>query len=84
MDFFVSRESDFIIAKTPTTHYELKVGFMKGLEECADRLGVTCGDFLKETDVIKYSTTIGTNALIERNGPKLGLITTRASKTLYS
>jgi N-methylhydantoinase A/acetophenone carboxylase len=77
MDFFVSRESNFIITKTPTTHYELKVGFMKGLEECADKLGVTCGDFLKETDVIKYSTTIGTNALIERNGPKLGLITTR-------
>ncbi len=77
MDFFVSRESDFIITKTPTTHYELKVGFMKGLEECADKFGVTTGDFLKETDVIKYSTTIGTNALIERNGPKLGLITTR-------
>ena len=28
MDFFVSRESNFIIAKTPTTHYELKVGCM--------------------------------------------------------
>lgn len=77
MDFFVSKDSDFIITKTPTTHYELKVGFMKGIEECADRFGVSPQDFLKETDVIKYSTTIGTNALIERNGPKLGLITTR-------
>ena len=76
MDFFVSEESDYIITKTPTTHYELKVGFMRGIEECADKLGMSTEDFLKQTDVIKYSTTIGTNALIERNGPKLGLITT--------
>jgi N-methylhydantoinase A len=77
MDFFVNKESEYIITKTPTTHYELKVGFMKGIEECADKFGMSTEDFLKETDVIKYSTTIGTNALIERNGPKLGLITTR-------
>ena len=77
MDFFVSKGNEYIVAKTPTTHYELKVGFMNGLEECADRFGLNTLDFLHETDVIKYSTTIGTNALIERNGPKLGLITTR-------
>ena len=77
MDFFVSKGTEYILTKTPTTHYELKVGFMNGLEECADRVGLSTLDFLHETDVIKYSTTIGTNALIERNGPKLGLITTR-------
>jgi N-methylhydantoinase A len=77
MDFFVSKGNEYILTKTPTTHYELKVGFMNGLEECADRFGLSTLDFLNETDVIKYSTTIGTNALIERNGPKLGLITTR-------
>jgi N-methylhydantoinase A len=77
MDFFVNKDSEYIITKTPTTHYELKVGFMKGIEECAEKFGISTEDFLKQTDVIKYSTTIGTNALIERNGPKLGLITTR-------
>jgi N-methylhydantoinase A/acetophenone carboxylase len=77
MDFFVSKESEYVLTKTPTTHYELKVGFMRGVEECADRFGLSTEEFLKETDVIKYSTTIGTNALIERNGPRLGLITTR-------
>lgn len=84
MDFFVSKDDQFILAKTPTTHYELKVGFMKGLEECADQFNLDIADFLKQTDVIKYSTTIGTNALIERNGPKLGLITTRGFEdTIY-
>jgi len=77
MDFFVSKDSEYVLTKTPTTHYELKVGFMRGVEECADRFGLSTEEFLKETDVIKYSTTIGTNALIERNGPRLGLITTR-------
>ena len=28
------------------------------------------------SDAVKYSTTVGTNALIERTGPKVGLITT--------
>jgi len=84
MDFFVSKDNQFILAKTPTTHYELKVGFMKGLEECADQSNLDIVDFLKQTDVIKYSTTIGTNALIERKGPKLGLITTRGFEdTIY-
>ena len=84
MDFFVSHDDKFILTKTPTTHYELKVGFMKGLEECAGQFNLDMADFLKQTDVIKYSTTIGTNALIERNGPKLGLITTRGFEdTIY-
>jgi N-methylhydantoinase A len=77
MDFFVTKDAEYITTKVPTTRYELGVGFMKGLEESAEKLNETLQDFLKNTDAIKYSTTIGTNALIERSGPKLGLITTR-------
>jgi N-methylhydantoinase A/acetophenone carboxylase len=77
MDFFVSRDAEYITTKVPTTRYELGVGFIKGLEECAEKWNETIEGFLKNTDAIKYSTTIGTNALIERSGPKLGLITTR-------
>lgn len=77
MDFFVGKDAEYITTKVPTTRYELSVGFMKGLEESAERLNETLQEFLKNTDAIKYSTTIGTNALIERSGPKLGLITTR-------
>ncbi len=38
--------------------------------------GLKLNDFLNQTDAVRYSTTIGTNALIERTGPKLGMITT--------
>ena len=31
---------------------------------------------MRRCEPLRYSTTVGTNALIERTGPKLGLITT--------
>ena len=77
MDFFVARGDKYLTTKVPTTAYELGVGFVRGLEECAEKDGLNLEDFLANTDVIKYCTTIGTNILIEHTGPKLGLITTR-------
>ncbi len=77
MDFFVAKGDKYLTTKVPTTAYELGVGFLRGLEECAEKDGKTLEQFLANTDVIKYCTTIGTNILIEHTGPKLGLITTR-------
>ncbi len=77
MDFFVAKGENYITTKVPTTAYELGVGFVRGLEECAEKDGKPLEQFLADTDVIKYCTTIGTNILIEHTGPKLGLITTR-------
>ena len=31
-------------------------------------------ELLQSTDYIRYSTTLGTNALVERKGPQLGLL----------
>ena len=65
-----------LITKSPTTHYDLSVGFMRGIKQLARAQGIGMDEFLEATDAVRYSTTLGTNALIERNGPKLGLITT--------
>jgi N-methylhydantoinase A len=62
--------------KVPTTHYDLSVGFMRGIRELARSAGLDSQDYLAQVEAIRYSTTLGTNALIERSGPKLGLITT--------
>ncbi|MCB2187903.1 MAG: hydantoinase/oxoprolinase family protein [Deltaproteobacteria bacterium] len=76
-DFFAtSAGSGERAAKSPTTHYDLSVGFMKGVRGLAREYGLTLTDFLGRASAVRYSTTLGTNALIERNGPKLGLITT--------
>jgi len=76
-DFFAAQDKGKSnITKSPTTHYDLSVGFMKGVRELAGMNGLELTDFLKQVDAVRYCTTIGTNALIERTGPKLGLITT--------
>jgi N-methylhydantoinase A/acetophenone carboxylase len=72
----VSDDGRMRVAKTPTTHYDLAVGFMKGLKQLARESGSDLGALLGQVESIRYSTTVGTNALIERTGPKLGLITT--------
>ena len=63
--------------KSDTTHYDLKIGFMNAAKAAIDRAGSTVEQVLQEAQAIVYSTTVGTNALIERRGTKLGLITTK-------
>ena len=75
-DFFAENAEGARITKTPSTHYDLSVGFMKGIKDLSRKFDVGLGEFLGNTDAVRYCTTVGTNALIERTGPKLGLITT--------
>ena len=75
-DFFAENNEGTQVTKTPSTHYDLSVGFMKGIRDLSRKFGVGMKEFLGNTDMVRYCTTVGTNALIERTGPKLGLITT--------
>jgi N-methylhydantoinase A/acetophenone carboxylase len=63
-------------AKSPTTGYNLSVGFRRVVEDTARQLEMSMTDLLQKTAVIRYSTTLAMNTLIQRSGPKLGLITT--------
>ena len=63
-------------AKSPTTGYNLSVGFRRAVDEAARQLDLTLAKLLQQTAVIRYSTTLAMNTLIQRTGPKLGLITT--------
>lgn len=72
--------------KVDTTPHDLTVCFHKCIEEGASRLGFSkVEDMLKVTEAIKFSSTIGSNALIQKRGPKLGLIVTKGyEKNLFS
>ena len=48
----------------------------EAIAQAAERLGVDVERLLAETDIIRYSTTLAMNKLIERKGPKLGLLVT--------
>src|SRR5690606_8627491 len=75
-DCFINYKGQPVISKSQTTGYDLSVSFMKAIEKGADQLGLDLEELLSETDVIRYSTTVAMNKLIERKGPKLAFITT--------
>ncbi len=75
-DLFLSYDGKTVFAKTPTTGYNLSVGFMRAVRDAAGLLDVPVEELLKSTDVVRYSTTIAMNTLIQRTGLKLALITT--------
>lgn len=75
-DCFLVWDDKRIEAKAPTTHFNLSEGFMHSLSNAAEELGVDVSEILSEITSVRYATTLGTNALIERSGPRLGLITT--------
>lgn len=76
-DCFVRHDGRIVTAKVPTTHYDLSVCFRKVIESSAEKAGLDLAGLLGDAELIRYSTTIGINSLIERTGPPLGLITTR-------
>ena len=63
-------------AKTLTTPYDLSQCLVEGLAKASGAVFGTADveRLLLATDHIRYSTTQGTNALVERKGPRLGLI----------
>jgi N-methylhydantoinase A len=62
--------------KTVTTPYDLSKCLLDGLAKVAVEIygKPDLLSLLLSTDHIRYSTTQGTNALVERKGPRLGLI----------
>src|SRR5205809_2706652 len=64
------------IGKTPTTPYDLSVCFISAIEEVALEAGQDIESLLPRLGVVRYSTTVAMNRLIECRGPRVGLITT--------
>ena len=69
-----------VFAKSPSTPADQSLGVMAGLEELARRLGVTRADMLANTDRLVHGTTVATNALLERKGAKVALLTTEGHR----
>ena len=84
-DGFITAGDRIEMVKVDTTPHDLTVCFINCIEEGANRLGLSIEELLSKTSTIRYSTTIGTNCLLQKNGPKLGLIVTEGyAKSLYA
>ena len=75
-DCFVVWDGQYIEAKALTTHHNLALGFNEALEKANKVLGLELETILSEVDSVRYATTLGTNALIEHKGPKIGMLVT--------
>lgn len=80
-DICVNTGTEFSFTKTLTTPQDLSECLFKGIEKASEEI---FGDedlmrLLHETKHIRYSSTQGTNALVERKGPLLGFITDDAA-----
>ncbi len=75
-DCFVVWDQRSIEAKALTTHHDLAQGFDEALEAACAELGLTRAAVLSGVDSVRYATTLGTNALVERKGPRVGLLVT--------
>jgi N-methylhydantoinase A len=75
-DCFFVWDDHYVEAKALTTHHNLALGFNEALDLACKRADLDRGTVLAEVDSVRYATTLGTNALIERTGPKVGAIVT--------
>src|SRR5260370_31435603 len=69
-----------VLAKVPSTPQDPSLGVLDGLSLLATRLGLGLGALLASTDRIVHGTTVATNALLERKGATLGLLTTEGHR----
>lgn len=63
-------------AKVPTSAHDLTVCFLDCIQRGAEKLDRDAPDLLTEADLVRFSTTVGTNTVIEKTGPELGLLIT--------
>lgn len=55
-----------------------------GLKALSEQFGLDLATFMSRTELLVHGTTIATNMLIQRNGPRLGLLCTEGFRdTLY-
>jgi len=70
------------LAKAASTPSDPSVGVMEGLGLLAAELGQDLLTLLAETERIVHGTTVATNALLERKGAKVGLLTTEGHRDI--
>ncbi len=68
------------LAKAPSTPEDPSVGVLDGLRLLAEALRLDTAALLCQTERIVHGTTVATNALIERAGARVGLLTTEGHR----
>lgn len=81
-DGFFVKGKEAKTVKVATTPHDLTVCFLECIKSGARAFGVEVEDLLYETEIIRFSNTIGTNTIIQRDGSKVGLLVTKGREEL--
>jgi len=81
-DCYLSLDGRVSWGKASTTPDDFSRGFLNALAQASHGLDLEVEDLLAGATLLRYSTTIALNALLQRSGPRLGLITTRGHEDM--
>lgn len=76
--FTNTEEGISYIHKVPTTKEDPSIGMVSGVKEICERYGIE----LSSLDHVFHGTTIATNAILEHDGAKTGMITTEGYRDI--
>jgi N-methylhydantoinase A len=76
----VDEAGEVHFGKIASTPEDQSIGVMAGLEMMAARLSTPLDALLGQTERIVHGMTVATNALLERKGARLGLLTTEGHR----
>jgi N-methylhydantoinase A len=76
----VAADGTTTLAKAASTPADQSEGVVNGLGVLAERLGLPLVELLARTERIVHGTTVATNALLERRGAKVAMLTTEGHR----
>lgn len=76
------RNGTITFTKSPSTPQDQSIGVIEGLTQLGKRLGLSLSELLAGTERIVHGSTVATNALLERKGAKVGLLTTAGHRDI--
>jgi len=70
-------DGEVLVGKAFTTYDDFSRGFFEALESVARQSDTPVAEVIGSIERLGHGTTIGTNAVVQRRGAKVGLITTK-------
>ncbi|MDE0810028.1 MAG: hydantoinase/oxoprolinase family protein [Alphaproteobacteria bacterium] len=76
----VAQDGAVTFTKAPSTPHDPSIGVMDAVTRLAEEMNSDVASLLAKTERIVHGTTVATNALLERKGAKVGLLTTEGHR----
>lgn len=73
----IDAEGTITTAKAPSVPGDFATGMIDAVSAVAEKLGRDPARFFGEIATLSHGTTVGTNAVVQKRGAKIGLVTTR-------